>query len=506
MRLRSNILVNYAGQAYITLIGLVVVPVYVAGLGEEAYGLIGFFAMLQAWFMLLDLGMTATLTREAARASGGATHPRIYRRLYDLLSSVSAGIALVAAGAIWLSSDAIARRWLGEHTLEPGDVEFAVQVMAVAIGCRWLAGLYRGVLVGAERLALLNVLNAAFATLRFLAVIVTMEIAGYSVRVFFAHQLAVALLEALWLRAVATRMVSALPAGHGEEPVSVSQLRSHFAFALSVTFTSSVWVVVTQSDKLILSRLLSLSDYGLFSMATLLAGGVVMVAVPITGALLPRLAAMEAEGRSVELVDLYRKSTRLVSVVAGAAMLTLVFFAELVIHAWTGRTSDTRELYMTVTLYAFGNGCLNFSSLVYCIQYARGRVRMHVIGNALLLACLLPLVFWLVPRWGLVGAGVAWATVHLAYLLFWVTYTHAHLVRGLAMRWLLFDVLVVLAPGLLGGWLLSAFGTFDGSRAAMIVHVLLAGGAMVLLCYCGQLVSRRLEARVFGESEAWVAG
>lgn len=506
MRLRSNILVNYAGQGYVTLIGLVVVPVYVACLGEEAYGLIGFFAMLQAWFMLLDLGMTATLTREAARANSGATHSGIYRRLYDLLSLVSAGIALVAAGAIWFSSEAIARRWLGDHTLEPGDIIFAIQVMAVAIGCRWLTGLYRGVLVGAERLALLNALNAAFATLRFLAVIATMEILGYSVRVFFAHQLAVALLEALWLRAVATKMVSALPAALGEEPVPVSLLRSKLAFAMSVTFTSSVWVVVTQSDKLILSRLLSLSDYGLFSMATLLASGVIMLAVPISGALLPRLASMEAEGRSVELVDLYRQATRLVSVVAGAAMLTLVLFAEPVIYAWTGRTSFTKELYLTVMLYAFGNGCLNLSSFVYCIQYARGRVRMHVVGNALLLACLLPLMFGLVPRWGLVGAGVAWATVHLAYLLLWVSYTHAHLVRGLAMRWLVFDVLVVLAPGLLGGLLLGALGLFNGSRVATIVQVLLAGGAMLLLCYGGQRVSRRLEARVYGRSKAWAVG
>ena len=38
--------------------GLVFVPVYIKYLGIESYGLIGFFASLQAWFALLDMGMT----------------------------------------------------------------------------------------------------------------------------------------------------------------------------------------------------------------------------------------------------------------------------------------------------------------------------------------------------------------------------------------------------------------------------------------------------------------
>ena len=32
------------------------VPLYVRYMGVEAYGLVGFYAMLQGWFMLLDMG------------------------------------------------------------------------------------------------------------------------------------------------------------------------------------------------------------------------------------------------------------------------------------------------------------------------------------------------------------------------------------------------------------------------------------------------------------------
>ena len=48
MSLKANIGANYASQLYTTLIGIVLVPLYVKTMGGEAYGLVGFFAMLQA--------------------------------------------------------------------------------------------------------------------------------------------------------------------------------------------------------------------------------------------------------------------------------------------------------------------------------------------------------------------------------------------------------------------------------------------------------------------------
>ena len=64
--LRRNIYFNYASQAYVALVGIAMVPLYLKYLGLEAYGLIGFFATAQAWIQLLDFGLSPTLGREAA--------------------------------------------------------------------------------------------------------------------------------------------------------------------------------------------------------------------------------------------------------------------------------------------------------------------------------------------------------------------------------------------------------------------------------------------------------
>lgn len=89
MSFRKNIAASYASQIYVTLISIAMMPIYRSLLGSEPYGLVGFFAMIQAWFMLLDLGLTPTLAREAARYRGGGCQLMISAACFGLWSGSS---------------------------------------------------------------------------------------------------------------------------------------------------------------------------------------------------------------------------------------------------------------------------------------------------------------------------------------------------------------------------------------------------------------------------------
>ena len=77
----KRLLANYASQIYVTVIGIVMVSLYIKYMGTEAHGLIGFFAMLQAGSTLLDMGLTPTTARETARFRRPATDALSLRRL-----------------------------------------------------------------------------------------------------------------------------------------------------------------------------------------------------------------------------------------------------------------------------------------------------------------------------------------------------------------------------------------------------------------------------------------
>ena len=79
--------------------GLAFIPLYIRFLGIEAYGLIGLFALLQAWLSLLDMGLTPTLGREMARFTGGSRSAESIRDLLRSIEFIALAIALVGAAA-----------------------------------------------------------------------------------------------------------------------------------------------------------------------------------------------------------------------------------------------------------------------------------------------------------------------------------------------------------------------------------------------------------------------
>jgi len=446
MSLKLNVAANYASQLYATLAGIVLVPLYLKMMGTEAYGLVGFFSMLQAWFNVLDLGLTPTIARESARFFGGALAPLEYRRLYRSLSVISAGVAVGGGGVLFALAPTVSSRWLHVRELPVGEVVGAVEIMAASVAMRWMGGLYRGVITGAERLVWLSAFNALVATLRFAAVFASMAIWGWTPAVFFWHQLAVATLELAVLFAAASRLVPAR--GTQDPPIgwSFHSVRPLLRFSLTIAFTSSVWVFVTQTDKLILSGVLPLSEYGFFTLAVLVAGGITIVTGPITTALLPRLARLYAEGNHGEIVRLYHQFAQLVGVVAVSLMVTLAGCAEPLLYAWTGNREVTLAAAPILRLYALGNGLLAFGAFPFYLQYARGNLRWHLVGNIGLVVLLIPAIVLAATRAGGVGAGWVWFAMNALYLFGWVAFVHGRLEPGLHRDWIVRNVLAILLP------------------------------------------------------------
>ena len=67
-RVSHNAISNYIGQAYSMFITLASVPICIKYLGTEAYGLIGFFVLLQNFTSFLDFGLSITINRLIAQA------------------------------------------------------------------------------------------------------------------------------------------------------------------------------------------------------------------------------------------------------------------------------------------------------------------------------------------------------------------------------------------------------------------------------------------------------
>lgn len=443
MSIRGNVFATYFSHIYTVLIGIVVVPIYISYMGVEAYGLIGFFSMLQACFQLLDIGLTPTISRETARYCGKAVDPLTLRHLFRAFEIFFYGIAILGCLCIFIEAEAIATSWLNIGLLPLEQVVLSIQLMAFIISLRWVAGLYRGAINGFEQLIWLGKVNVFIATVRFGFVIVIFEAIGSEPQYFFIYQFLIACIETGLL---ACKTYQLMPKISPPRRIawSLSPLRGVMNFSLSMAFASVLWIVLTQSDKLLLSRLLALHDYAYITLAVLVASSITIITGPVNSVIIPRLIRLNAEGEEVKLYKLYHHTTQLVTVVVAPLSLMLAFFAQPLLFIWTNNADTAVKVAPMLRLYALGNGVLAFSAFPYYLQLAKGNLRLHILGSVFFLIFLLPSILFATTHLGAVGAGWAWLFTNIIYFLVWVPFVHQHFAKDLHFRWLIEDILPVI--------------------------------------------------------------
>jgi O-antigen/teichoic acid export membrane protein len=431
--LRSSAAASYASQIYVALLGIVVMPLYLHYMGAEAYGLVGVFMLLQAWFQVLDLGLAPTLSREAARYRGGVITAAELLGLLSGMEWVSAGVVLASAALVVASAGWIASHWLGVEMLPLEVVATSIVLMGLAVPLRWMCGLYRGAVQGLEHLGWLAVANGVFGTLRFLGALVLLQTVTNGLVEFFVYQLAVSVLE-LACMALATHRF--MPAHSGNKVAVLDALRKVYRFSVAISLAGIVWVLVTQIDKFLLSKALSLAAFGYVSLAAAVASGVMLLGGPIASVIMPRLTRLAAAGQKNELETLYLNATEWTCLIVLPAAAILVLFPSQVMTAWTGDAGAASNTANLVTLYSLGNLLLVFAAFPYYLQYAYGRVRAHTVVNVVLAILMVPAVVAGINHAGALGAAAAWLGAIAAYFLLWVPLAHRWYAQGLYFPWL----------------------------------------------------------------------
>lgn len=431
--LKKNVIANYIGQFYGTILGIVMVPIYLQYLGREAYGLVGFFGMLTGWLQLLDLGLAGTLARETAAFRGGAIDHLSFQRLFKVLDRMFLCFGLIVGFIIVGFSGLISRNWIRSETLAPEQLTAAVALMGIIFAIRWPTGIRRSVIVGLEKQVWLNIINIISATIRHLGVFAVFHWLGATPKVFFGYQLLISLIEFV---AIYVGITTWLPQVSDPEPLSLAPLRRVFRFSISIAITTSIWVFVTQTDKLILSNLLPLSDYACFSIVLTVASAVSLITGPLIQGVQPRLTQLCTSGNEEAFRSLYLETTRSLTAIAIPVAGTLAIASQPLLLAWTKDPFIANKAAPVLALYSLGYALLSVSAVTYFLQCAKGDLSLHLKGTTILSSISILMVIFGTIRWGMVGAGAVFLGTQIFSFSIWTAIVHRHFAPGLHLPWL----------------------------------------------------------------------
>jgi O-antigen/teichoic acid export membrane protein len=432
LSVNRNTLANLAGRIVTAALGILLIPVYVQVLGMESYALVGFFGILQSLFGLIDFGFGAAFSREIARLSVAGECAQEQRDLLATLNTIYWILAAVSVAAIWLLAPLIATGWLNASALEPAVIVSSVRMMGITIALQFPTALYQGGLLGLQRQVAYNVISVVTTTVRAGGAIVLLWFISHRIDSFFLWQAVLTLLAVAVYWIALDRFVPGAPERATFRGALVQRL---WLYAAGFAGNTIGIAVAQQSDKIILSKSLTLEQFGYYTLASTAAALLWTLVSSVSTAVYPRLNQLVALGDEAALAAEYDRANQLLAVILLPVSMLLLFFAKDIMTVWTHKPLIATRIEALVICFTLGMALLGLVNIALHVALSYGWFRLTLgftWGTALVSAPL----FWFASRqWGVAGAAGVWLLQNAAYLLL-IPILHRRYIPGGGVLWL----------------------------------------------------------------------
>lgn len=425
-QLRRNIFFNISGTLWSAVMQFAFVPVYLRLLGIEAYGLIAFSLTLQAILVIMEMGLAPAMNYQMAKLS--SIQEKMNARNFVFTSEVfSWAIGLVIGCTIaWFSND-IARLWIKADTLSPDLVKTSVFLMGGLIVLQLPQSLYTGGILGLQKHGLANGLGAFFVTLQNLGAVAVLLLVSPSISLFFAWRFFAMVLRVFFSRFFLLRC---LPAVAKKTDFSPGMFKETWKFAAGMSGITITGIALTQADKVLLSKLLPLPDYGLYMLAASVANALTMITTPLFNSFFPLFTSLVSQNDHEQLRSKYHLNIQLMTLLLLPPVTILFFFSREILWLWTGDAAIAVGAAQVLAILSLGTSINGVMLVPFALQLAHGKTRLGFCIGVFLVLTMLPAVILMSLKNGMVGAAMVWVVLNVTYFLAGVPLTHRQILPG----------------------------------------------------------------------------
>lgn len=484
---KKNILANYIGQIYVMSISIIVMPLYLQYMGAEAYGLVGFFILMQVFLNLLDAGFSPTLGRQVAEARG---NNKKFKEFFKLLRSVEIIFFLLSIVVILLVfsiSSWISQEWIKANILGQDTIQHCIILMGIILSIRWFSTVYKSGINGFEDQVWLNKANILIATLKYIGALFVLIFLSQDIKIFFYYQLIVGIIELIILN---LRMYKLLPMNQIRGDIfslriEITAIRSILSFSISIAYTTLVWTLLMQFDKLILSSILTLDKFGYFSIIIIISSSLIAIATPVFLAISPKMTVLLSRGENIKMQELYKKMTQLITWLVLSCSLLICIFSEQILYILIGNIEASKWGSNILIMYSLGYTFFVLGSFQYYLQNSFGDLIYYVRGASIMLIFQIPIMYYFVVQYGAFGSGLVWLVFNFLWFFIFTFIIHNKFLPKFHLGWLLKDIIPILFFVLFLSFFVQQFVHFEiniqANRWILMFKILIVGIFFVLI-------------------------
>ncbi len=229
---------------------------------------------------------------------------------------------------------------------------------------------------------------------------------------FFIWQCVINLLTVFILR---IQLIRELAGWTDSISFSLDTLRRLRGFAVGVGATNALAFLLMQADKIVLSKTLSLTDFGYYMLAWTLGTIAFRLISPVFNAYYPKIVASVASGNAVEAFGYYIRASQILSMLVIPFSVWIAFYSHQVLTLWTQDQHIAAAASGPLMILVLGTMIHSFMNMPYALQLAHGWTRFSVWQNFIAAVLVVPLTYYLAASYGLAGSAWPWLLLNIGF-------------------------------------------------------------------------------------------
>jgi O-antigen/teichoic acid export membrane protein len=434
-RIARNTYANFGGGVIKRLIPIVLVPLQINLLGEQAFGLLGIYALFGSLAIILDFGLSITARREVARIQSVRNYEA--QDLRDLIRTFELPywlIGLLLGTIVLFSASWLADNWIIAPGLSRNTVVFAIFASGFMLVVRWPASLYKGILFGMQRQVEVNILSAAIDIFGGVGAI-TLLLLWPDIKVFFIWQL---LMDTTEICGYLLLSWHAAGRCDGDPPrFRLSILKGVWRYALGVNLSSVSTTLFSRMDGLILSKLVPIHHFGFYSIAQRVPSLTGLFSGAILPATSPVMAGLYERKDYAELRRIYHRQTRWLAFLSVGFTFPLAAYSYQVLRIWTQNSKVAEETALALSIIAAASALEITSNSVNQLSLFTGFTRPPIVVSLVEGAIVAVGTLILAPVFGINGAATAFGLSRLVRFFLMPVLAHRLVLEKESRQWFL---------------------------------------------------------------------
>jgi len=294
-KLSKNILYNFAGKSILLVLGFISVKYVYSQLGEDSLGIIYFAGAINAVLQgVLAKGLNSTTVREIS--SQYEIDSNYIRNFMRTGGTFCFALYILFAAIVYVAAPFIVGKWINLKSMDPGTALDIIRILGISSLLTFPRSFYASAFRGLQRMEYNNIIAVAQTSMQQIGIIIVLMRGGgiYVVSVWISFCYFCGLAAYMIIASLFFSRKALVPG------FSTEVFRKIKGFATKMAAVSLLSLVQKQTDKVVMSKLLSIGTIGYFGFASSFVSKAGIIISSITGAAYPSFSDLFKQGKLVD--------------------------------------------------------------------------------------------------------------------------------------------------------------------------------------------------------------